>query len=929
MLQSLLPVSYVWGQGEPPAAPPEVESLIAGMTPQERVGQLFLVTFPGSTIEAESVVATLVRDLHVGGVVLRATHGNYANSGNTPDDLADLSNALQALGLDASRQDAESPFVPLFIALDLYPPSASYADGLPTNGFTRIPSEMALGATWSKQNAESTGRIVGQELSAVGVNLLLGPLLDVEDTQGVEQQNNLGTSTFGSNPYWVGQMGKAFVRGVAIGSEGQVATIASHFPGVGSSDRRPDQEIATVQKPLSTLQQQDLPPFYAVTSSSTVSNTLTVDGLMTTNVRYRGLQGNIRQTTRPISLDAQSLPMLLSEPKLQPWRAAGGILVSEELGAPALRRFYQEQTGSFPARTVARDAFNAGNDLLFLGDFALDDDWSARLQNIEQTIQFFTEQYNSDPVFAGRVDESLRRLLALKLRLYGGDFQAASAPLPLPSTVEPAPLQSPDNLSTVARIAQEAATLLYPSSEELSGVLPAPPRGDEDITIFTDIRLIRDCATCPTRPLLDPLEFENQLLQRYGPAGSGELVPERISSLSFDELDAFLTAESPASAEVARTQSVVEEAEWLIFLVQDKDASYPEGDALSEFLRVYNPQLRGQRLVVFTFGSPYYLDATEVSKVTAYYALYTATPRFVEAAASLLFQALPATGAAPVSLYPLNYSVEVRLEPNPNQTVNLCKDAPEIPLDSCMPPDPLLDLSEAENREIDLRTGIILDHKGNPVPDGTRISFLLRYPNEGVSLTPQNVETVDGVAHTTINLARDGQLSIVAVPTDSAPFNSAEVIISVQGAEPVVVVTEVPTPTSTPSPSVTPQPSPTTSPLPTLRATRTLRPPATPTATPLPVTRFGQPNEGFGWWVFMGTIIGLLGVGSLGFATTGSSGRALLVRRLLLVGLFGVGAYLAYLLLYALRLLPSDFNGWGAIAFAVLSGFVALVHERE
>ncbi|MBA2389405.1 MAG: hypothetical protein H0V67_04025, partial [Geodermatophilaceae bacterium] len=292
--------------------------------------------------------------------------------------------------------------------------------------------------------------------------------------------------------------------------------MARHFPGLGSSDRRPDEEIATVQKEWGTLQQEDLPPFFAVTALGTdsVTDTVVVDGLMTTNLRYRGLQGPLRQITRPISLDAQNLPALINQPQLQPWRQAGGILVSDELGALALRRFYEQQQTegqAFPARTIALDAFNAGNDLLFLSDFASDDDWQARLTNITETLGFFTEKYATDPAFAGRVHESLQRLLAVKLRLHGGAFDPATIQRPDPATLDPSPLQSQESLSAMARIAEEAATLLSPSPDELTDRLPGPPLAEEEIVIITDARLIQDCPTCPERPLIAPDQLQTRL----------------------------------------------------------------------------------------------------------------------------------------------------------------------------------------------------------------------------------------------------------------------------------------------------------------------------------------------------------------------------------------------------------------------------------
>ena len=38
---------------------------------------------------------------------------------------------------------------------------------------------MAIGATWQPDYAEDVGTIAGRELSALGINMLLGPSLDV------------------------------------------------------------------------------------------------------------------------------------------------------------------------------------------------------------------------------------------------------------------------------------------------------------------------------------------------------------------------------------------------------------------------------------------------------------------------------------------------------------------------------------------------------------------------------------------------------------------------------------------------------------------------------------------------------------------------------------------------------------------------------
>jgi len=55
------------------------ETLLARMRPEERVGQLFLVTFEGASADSGSDMDRLIREYRVGGVLLRAASGNITD----------------------------------------------------------------------------------------------------------------------------------------------------------------------------------------------------------------------------------------------------------------------------------------------------------------------------------------------------------------------------------------------------------------------------------------------------------------------------------------------------------------------------------------------------------------------------------------------------------------------------------------------------------------------------------------------------------------------------------------------------------------------------------------------------------------------------------------------------------------------------------
>jgi len=293
------------------AEPANAETLLQVMSAEEKIGQLFLVTFQGSEITEDSQISNLIANYHIGGVVLLAENNNFTSS-ETVANARTMIQDLQLLEWDSStgglpeetlENEEYAAYVPLLIGLK------QIGNGFPgdqiLSGLTQLPSQMAIGATWDLNLAEHVGEVLGSELSALGVNLLLGPNLDVLETTNIEAASSLGVNTFGGDPFWVGEMGKSFITGVHVSSGNRIMVVAQNFPGTGNSDRSPETEVATVRKSLEQLKQIELAPYFTVTAPP-VGDPGRVDGVMVSHIRYQGFQGNIRATTRPISFDSNA-----------------------------------------------------------------------------------------------------------------------------------------------------------------------------------------------------------------------------------------------------------------------------------------------------------------------------------------------------------------------------------------------------------------------------------------------------------------------------------------------------------------------------------------------------------------------------------------------------------------------------------------------
>ena len=212
------------------ATPPaDARQLLEGMTPEERVGQLFLVTFTGTDTTNKSQIYDLIIQHHIGGVVLQAANDNFVAAPNTVPAAYQLISSLQQIEWNNSVNPLGDPqtglpiphtYVPLFIGMSQDgngPPGDQIFSGL-----TPLPSEMSIGATWSSDLANSVGVVMGKELSALGINMYFGPSLDVLDSPSASSTNDLGTSVFGGDPYWVSVMSSAYISGLHTGSQNRL-----------------------------------------------------------------------------------------------------------------------------------------------------------------------------------------------------------------------------------------------------------------------------------------------------------------------------------------------------------------------------------------------------------------------------------------------------------------------------------------------------------------------------------------------------------------------------------------------------------------------------------------------------------------------------------------------------------------------------------
>jgi beta-glucosidase-like glycosyl hydrolase len=195
-----------------------------------------------------------------------------------------------ALAAQLAALRAEAPHG-LLISADL-----ERGVGQQVRGGAHLPPLLALGAAADEELARRAGAAVAREALALGIDWLLGPVLDLAD----EPKNPIvGTRSLGADPERVAALGAALVRGT---QEAGALACAKHFPGHGATTDDSHAALPVVARSEDDLRARDLLPFRRAIEAGVAS-------VMTAHVVYPTLSSS----RSPATLDASLVQGLLRE----------------------------------------------------------------------------------------------------------------------------------------------------------------------------------------------------------------------------------------------------------------------------------------------------------------------------------------------------------------------------------------------------------------------------------------------------------------------------------------------------------------------------------------------------------------------------------------------------------------------------------------
>jgi beta-N-acetylhexosaminidase len=510
------------------------------------------------------------------------------------------------LELQTIARNAGHPY-PLTIALD-------QENGGVNSLFDEIyirqfPSAMGIAATGSKKLAREVAKATAQELSAVGVNLIIGPVLDV--LTNVRNQP-LGTRAIGDDPQETSAYGVEFMKGY---QDAGIVTCGKHFPSYGNLEFLGSQtDVPIITESLEQLSLSALIPFRNAIDQG-------LDCMMV---------GGCAMAAPGVNVMHACLSDQVVDGLLRKDLGFGGVVVSECLEMEALS--YNIGIGG---GTVM--AMNAGCDVILL----------CRSFSVQQeAINGLKMGVENGIISKERIRQSLSKVLDMKAKCTSWDKALNPPGISLLSQMQP----SHTSLSTKAycnsiTVVRDKKNLL-----PLTSILEP----DEELLLLTPLvkPLPASAASLSMHDNMDPSQTNAVVWERSASVMSGEGVFRELGrSLARQRNGRVLHTSYTANGVRPVHESLINRASAVIVVTADANRNLYQHGFTKHVSMICNTQFspggerREKPLVVVAVSSPY--DFATDPSVGTFVCTYDFTETALQALVKVLYGELTPSGSLP------------------------------------------------------------------------------------------------------------------------------------------------------------------------------------------------------------------------------------------------------------------------------------------
>lgn len=336
-----------------------VDSVFQALTPQERLGQLFMVAAYSNKSQSHvDEISRLVENENLGGLI-------FFQGG--PMRQARLTNRYQAKAK-----------TPLLIAMD-----AEWGLGMRLDSIPDFPKAMTLGAIPDTDLLYDMGKEIARQFRELGMHINFAPVVDVNSNP---DNPVIGYRSFGENPQAVAASSVAYMKGMQ--DHGIIAN-AKHFPGHGDTESDSHFSLPTISHPEQQLWDVDLYPYQELIKEDLKS-------VMVAHLHVPSLGG---ESKRPTSLNKRVVTDLL-----QKRMNFKGLIFTDALNMKGVADL-------FGPGEVDLQALLAGNDVLLYS------------QNVSKAKTLIQAAIQDGKIEQEEVDRRIKKILTAKYEVGLHEYQ--------------------------------------------------------------------------------------------------------------------------------------------------------------------------------------------------------------------------------------------------------------------------------------------------------------------------------------------------------------------------------------------------------------------------------------------------------------------------------------------------------------------------
>lgn len=328
---------------------------IEGMTLKEKIGQLLIVGFEGTSINAD--IENYLVNYKVGGFIFFSR--NIRNVDETFKLIKDI------------KEKNIQNDIPLFISID---EEGGRVTRL-SKEFIKLPSAKIIGNIDREEISFEYGKIIGTRVKSLGFNLDFAPVLDINSNP---KNPVIGDRSFGDTEKTVSENGINMMKGLK--GQGIISTV-KHFPGHGDTEVDSHKNLPVVYKTKDELKSLELIPFKKAIKEG-------ADAIMVSHILYKDIDKD-----NPATMSKNIIENILRKEL-----SFEGVVISDDMTMGAILKSYSLEEASVKF-------LEAGGDILLICHG--NDNSRLVFKAIEKAIE---EKILSEE----KIDEKVYRILSLK-----------------------------------------------------------------------------------------------------------------------------------------------------------------------------------------------------------------------------------------------------------------------------------------------------------------------------------------------------------------------------------------------------------------------------------------------------------------------------------------------------------------------------------